>query len=304
MLYGQIIYHSQNPSVIGSTVTFTDETGVALTGTIESDGYCRKKLPAFKVYTASCGAFESDLIALGCGENRYVSDDIEQLVTIYSAKGDTVSFTDVNGNAQVVAFGSDETSATILIKTASSGYDITFTSAIAKDPSDLTAYYSKTITVDGNTSDIYVMPENTLYWWGYSITNSFVHQRYVENESAGAWAGDTNNRYSSMTAPSGGRRYATECINMPITSTTDKEVKWLMSLDNSTFSLETHAVPSNDPTYYGYTHCSKNGKDNQYLTWAGVTWSSDPNTNASADEYVLQANGASHTYRMHALYIE
>ena len=53
MMYGQIMAHSAESSDIGGTVTFTDETGIALTGTIGNDGYCRKKLAAFKKYIIS-----------------------------------------------------------------------------------------------------------------------------------------------------------------------------------------------------------------------------------------------------------
>ena len=44
---------------------------------------------------------------------------------------------------------------------------ITLYSSTAKNPSDLTADYSKTVYVTEYTTQIYLMPENTLYWWGY-----------------------------------------------------------------------------------------------------------------------------------------
>lgn len=72
MMYGQIMAHSAESSDIGGTVTFTDETGIALTGTIGNDGYCRKKLAAFKKYIVTFGAFTSDPVMLGCGENHFV----------------------------------------------------------------------------------------------------------------------------------------------------------------------------------------------------------------------------------------
>lgn len=41
-------------------------------------------------------------------------------------------------------------------------------STVAKDPSDLTADYSKTIRICPNTKEIVVRPDNALYWWGYN----------------------------------------------------------------------------------------------------------------------------------------
>ena len=72
MMYGQIIAHSEEADDIGETVTFTDETGSYSTGTIGSDGYCRKKLAAFKVWTVTFGDFTSDPVYLGCGENHFI----------------------------------------------------------------------------------------------------------------------------------------------------------------------------------------------------------------------------------------
>ena len=43
----------------------------------------------------------------------------------------------------------------------------TFGSTVAKNPSDLTADYTKTIRITPNTKEIVLRPDKTLYWWGY-----------------------------------------------------------------------------------------------------------------------------------------
>ena len=48
----------------------------------------------------------------------------------------------------------------------------TIYSSIAKDPSNLSNPYSKTITIDENTQTIVIMPSNVLYWWGYIGDNT------------------------------------------------------------------------------------------------------------------------------------
>ena len=63
----------------------------------------------------------------------------------------------------------------------------TIYSSIAKDPNNLSNPYSKTITVDESTQTIAVMPENTLYWYGYmgdeleiiSTANGWTHTNYT-----------------------------------------------------------------------------------------------------------------------------
>lgn len=94
---------------------------------------------------------------------------IQQTVTIYSAKEDTISYVDIDGATQTITFASGESSKSISIDIYPSGSSITFTSSIAKDLSDLTADYSKTVTIDSNTTSVYIMPEHTLYWYGNEI---------------------------------------------------------------------------------------------------------------------------------------
>lgn len=92
---------------------------------------------------------------------------IQQTVTIYSAKEDTISYVDIDGATQTITFASGATSKQVTIEIEASGSSITFTSGVAKDPSNLSNYYSKTVTITSNTTEVYLMPDNALYWWGY-----------------------------------------------------------------------------------------------------------------------------------------
>ena len=95
---------------------------------------------------------------------------IPQTVTIYSAKEDTISYTDIDGATQTITFASGATSKEVTIAINASGSSITFTSSVAKNPNNLSQYYSKTFTITPSTTDIYLMPDavKTLYWWGYN----------------------------------------------------------------------------------------------------------------------------------------
>lgn len=87
-------------------------------------------------------------------------------VTVYSAVGDTLTIVDESGTKTEV-FDNDKAYKSITLDIAPSGSSVTFTSSIAKNPSDLSAYYSKTVTVTSATTDVYVMPEKAIYWYGY-----------------------------------------------------------------------------------------------------------------------------------------
>lgn len=47
----------------------------------------------------------------------------------------------------------------------------TFGSTVAKDPSDLTADYTKSIRITPNTVEVVLRPDCALYWWGYVGSN-------------------------------------------------------------------------------------------------------------------------------------
>lgn len=91
-------------------------------------------------------------------------------VTVYSAASDTVSFTDATGAKTVTTNSSG--SGTVSVTISPSGQNITFTSSVAKNPSNLSQDYSKTVTIGANTTEVYIMPvDDALYWYGYKGNN-------------------------------------------------------------------------------------------------------------------------------------
>lgn len=94
---------------------------------------------------------------------------IQQTVTIYSAKEDTISYVDIDGATQTITFASGESSKQVTIEIEASGSSITFTSGVAKDPSNLSNDYSKTVTITSNTTEVYIMPDGAIYWYGNEI---------------------------------------------------------------------------------------------------------------------------------------
>lgn len=63
---------------------------------------------------------------------------------------------------------------------------ITLYSSTAKNPSDLTADYSKTVYITEYTTQIYLMPDNALYWYGWESSD------LEDMSSANGWSFSTN----------------------------------------------------------------------------------------------------------------
>lgn len=87
--------------------------------------------------------------------------------TFYGAVEDIISFTDASGVSHMVTFATNASSKQETFKIDPSGSSITFISSVAKNPDDLAASYSKTVSITSASTDVYVMPDNALYWYGY-----------------------------------------------------------------------------------------------------------------------------------------
>ena len=89
-------------------------------------------------------------------------------VTIYGATEDTITFTDAASVSHTVVFATGQSSKSETLKVLPSGSSITFTSGVAKDPDNLSNDYTKTVTLTSASTEVYVMPDNALYWWGFN----------------------------------------------------------------------------------------------------------------------------------------
>ena len=83
--------------------------------------------------------------------------------------GDTITYTDIYSVSRMITLDADSDHATASIDILPSGSTLTFTSSVAKNPDDLTADYSKSVTITDATSEIRVMPSGALYWWGSEV---------------------------------------------------------------------------------------------------------------------------------------
>jgi len=113
---------------------------------------------------------------------------ITKTITVYSAANDTVSFTDAAGSKTVTTNSSGQGSVSI---TFIPNQSITFTSTVAKNPNNLSANYSKTITITESTTSVSVMPDGVvIYWWGYN-KYPWTQSGWQNNGSTSAQTGST-----------------------------------------------------------------------------------------------------------------
>ena len=102
---------------------------------------------------------------------RSLSLTLELNVTFYSAPGETIKYKRQNSDELILLGKADNTgkgNGTIICK---EGETITFSGDIAKDTTTGTAAYSKDITLTSDITEIYVMPDDVLYWYGYFASN-------------------------------------------------------------------------------------------------------------------------------------
>lgn len=88
-------------------------------------------------------------------------------VDIYSASYDSITIT-LQGGTVMGVCTTDENGYGTFLKSNLPNGTYTFTSSVANNPDDLNNYYSKQVIVTSSTTEIYVMPDSALYWYGFN----------------------------------------------------------------------------------------------------------------------------------------
>ena len=219
-----------------------------------------------------------------------LSSIVQQTFTIYSAKEDTVTYIDIYGDTQTEVFASGQTSKQITVDIIISGSSITFTSGVARDLSDSNNYYSKTVTIDTNTTEVNLMPDgNILYWYGYeksSFTNyknstGGTVTKNTYNISIGHYAGSSpwscTYTYADITgyskikcvfSVSAGQYssnqllgYATSVSNAQTRGSTGKVYYNIPCASSFNYQVSSCDIDSNASVYVGiFTDCYPNGQ--------------------------------------------
>ena len=111
--------------------------------------------------------------------------DLKLNVTFYSASGETIKYKHQSSDELILLGKADNTgkgNGTIICK---DGETITFSGDIAKDTTTGTTAYSKDITLTKDTSEIYIMPQKVIYWYGFESTENGTFGNLVTNNITG-----------------------------------------------------------------------------------------------------------------------
>ena len=166
---GATITVTYNSSFYNKTITCSNGTKT-YTKTTTSSGSTVFNVSDEGTWTITCnGVSRTVNVVL----NYTTQMAITKTVTVYGAAGATISYTDTTGSKTVTLNNSGQGSASITFIPPSA--TITFTDTnVSKNPNDLTQNYSKSITITESTTSIKVMPDNSLYWWGWMARNDAI----------------------------------------------------------------------------------------------------------------------------------
>lgn len=135
----------------------TDQNNVLTLTSFESHRYWR-------MYVVDCYG-----LTISCRELQfYGRTDVTEGIDVYGAADDEVHIT-INGQDQVLCH-TDLTGHYAIDRQDLPNGTYTITSTVADDPTNLSNKYSKSVTITDGTSEIYLMPDKVLYWYGYMDT--------------------------------------------------------------------------------------------------------------------------------------
>jgi hypothetical protein len=227
------------PEFYGQNITVEQDGILVSTISFDGTGHATYIAPALGVYdfTVTYGGNEYTATVNVTEETTYnatidTTPPVETYtvtVDIYSAASDTISYTDDNGAQTVTTDATGKaTGVSITITQPSVGVDptITFTSSVAKDPDNLSNSYSKSVTVTSQTTTIYVMPDEVIYWWGWKIsTTSNPNSGHPSYSNAGnALSFGTNSATASAPGSTSQSKYTVFDTALDITGMSKCEV--------------------------------------------------------------------------------
>ncbi len=146
----------------------------------------------------------------------YSREDVDETVYhVYSAANDLIAIT---GDGISLTCQTDPNGYGTIAKSSLPNGTYTFTSSVAKNPSDLSVDYFKSITITNNTIDVLVMPDNTFYWWGYMSDAEICDSSWTRVGGSGSAYTRVNSTPSTQYIPlrSGGSQWSGFGTNNPI----------------------------------------------------------------------------------------
>ena len=168
---------TSSSNLYGKTITIKKGSTTVGTTTFSAQGSATYTVHETGTYTCECEGYSGSATVSAETTYNVTINTVETFtvtVDIYSAASDTLSYTDDNGAQTVTTDATGKaTGVNITITQPSVGVDptITFTSSVAKDPSNLSNNYTKSVTITQNMTEIDVMPasrSDMAYWYGFN----------------------------------------------------------------------------------------------------------------------------------------
>lgn len=243
-------------SLYGKTITIKKGSTTVGTTAFSAQGSATYTVHETGTYTCECEGYSGS--ATVSAETTY-NVTIDSIITyhltvdIYSAASDTLSYTDDNGAQTVTTDATGKAAGvSIDITQPSIGVDptITFTSSVAKDPSNLSNDYYKSVTVTSSTMAIYVMPDHAYYWYGWR--NSAFEPMSTSNGWTFAGAGFSfvnptfNTTSISWTVAAGTSQYSGVGVNIEVTCKAIKAILTATAGLNGAYCLAPNKSVSSD----------------------------------------------------------
>ena len=231
-----------------------------------------------------------------CNLEFEVATDVE--VTIYSAPSDEIYYYD--GSDKVIIGTTDVTGK--LENALLPQEEITFYSSVAKDPNNLLNDYSKTIDVDDTFSNIYIMPNNVLYWYG--------HKSNIESllKSTG-WSFGTkdvnwNTNSTSVTVQENTEQYGGWGSSNPVTIPANSKVNIILENTRTYFNSNMGIMPTKNSAFNGPSWSASGFSGT--ITSANTILYREFDVPNAVDGYlfITIARGYTYTTTLYALWIE
>ena len=246
---GATITVSYDSSFYNKTITCSDGT-TTYTKTTTSSGSTEFKVKDEGTWTITCNGVSRTVdVVLEYSTQMAIT----KTITVYGAASDTISFTDMTGAKTVTTNTSGQGSVSITFIPPS--VSITFTSSVAQNPNNLSQYYSKSITIEPSTTNIYVMPDRTYYWYGYKVSNlNCVPAAYRNSGSSGSTGTPSitwNTRSMTISLSSSyaygstgflAPDYSADCTNIKMIGYSNGSTRWLCTTNSyvQNYSLGSH----------------------------------------------------------------
>ena len=167
----------------GNTMSFyPDATGTwEITGTYSGNTYSSGEITVSSLSTAVSASIQTYIIAT---------------VTLHGAVGATISYVDVTG-LQTKALDENGECANVVVKCDPSNPYVSFIDTNkSKLPEDLTKSYFKRVEITNALTDVYIMPDNSLYWYGYRDSDFEIANSTNASPMSGTFVNPTFNANS------------------------------------------------------------------------------------------------------------